>query len=166
MLSHFLVSLENVFVINTGPRVNIRHWGFPCLKRLQIQIPKFANVKFQSSKIQISSCQISKFQMSSCQTIWKQNKNRKIRSRTSQHFQNSRFSEMNIACCKDVLIIFFYLKKYFEDKYGGRGSTFGHSRNVPKRIAIDQESLMSHFGIITDKNSLKADSDDWGGGGP
>ena len=42
--------------------------------------------------------------------------------------------------------------KYFGDKYGLRGSRFGHmfgrSRNVPKNIAIGQESLISHLGII------------------
>ena len=47
---------------------------------------------------------------------------------------------------------FFYVSKYFSDKYGVRGSRFGNvcgrSKNVPKRIAIDQDSLISNFGII------------------
>ena len=38
------------------------------------------------------------------------------------------------------------------DKYGTRGSIFGNmigrSKNVLKHIAIDQESLISHSGII------------------
>ena len=55
--------------------------------------------------------------------------------------------------------IFLYSLKYFGDKYGVRGSRFGHifgrSRNVPKNIANDQESLLSHLGIIkTPKNSI------------
>ena len=41
---------------------------------------------------------------------------------------------------------------YCGDKYGARGSTFGHilgrCRTVPRSIAIDQESLMRHLGII------------------
>ena len=42
--------------------------------------------------------------------------------------------------------------KYFGDIYGVPGSIFsrlvGLSRNHPKSVAIDQESLISHFGII------------------
>ena len=42
--------------------------------------------------------------------------------------------------------IFLYFSKYFGDKYGVRGSIFGHivgrSKNVPKSIAIEQESYM------------------------
>ena len=50
-----------------------------------------------------------------------------------------------------------YVRKYFGDKYGVRGSRFGHvfgrSKNHPKSIAIDQESLISRLGIIeTPKN--------------
>ncbi len=41
---------------------------------------------------------------------------------------------------------------YCGDKYGARESTFGHilgrCRTVPRSIAIDQESLMRHLGII------------------
>ena len=40
----------------------------------------------------------------------------------------------------------------FGDKYGTRGSIFGNiigrSKNDLKHIAIDQESLISHCGII------------------
>ena len=49
--------------------------------------------------------------------------------------------------------IFLYFLQYFGDKYGVRGSIFGNifgrSKHVPKSIAIDQELLISHFGIIT-----------------
>ena len=55
-------------------------------------------------------------------------------------------------CFKDVPISFLYLLKYFVDKYEVRESIFsrfrGSSRNHPKSIAIDQESLISHLGII------------------
>ena len=49
--------------------------------------------------------------------------------------------------------------KYFGDKYGVRGSRFGlifgRSRNLPKSIATDQESLINHLGIIkTPKNPI------------
>ena len=49
---------------------------------------------------------------------------------------------------KDVPIL-LVLFKYFGDKYGARGSRFGHIFGVPKSIAINQESLISHLGIIT-----------------
>ena len=46
--------------------------------------------------------------------------------------------------------------KYFCNKYGAQGSIFGHmfgrSKNVPTSIAIGQESLISHVGIITTPN--------------
>ena len=49
-------------------------------------------------------------------------------------------------------IFVLYFLKYFGGKYGVRGSIFGHifgrSENVPKSITIDQESLISHWGII------------------
>ena len=57
----------------------------------------------------------------------------------------------NLIFPKDVPIGFLYCLKYFGNKYGVRGSIFGHifgrSKNVPKNIAIDQESLISHLGI-------------------
>ena len=50
-------------------------------------------------------------------------------------------------------LVFF---KYFGDKYGVRGSRFGdlfgRSKNIPKSIAIDEESLISHLGIIKNPN--------------
>ena len=46
----------------------------------------------------------------------------------------------------------FRIFKYIDDKCGVRGSRFGHifgcSKNVPKNTAIDQESLISHLGMI------------------
>ena len=42
--------------------------------------------------------------------------------------------------------------KHFGDEYGVRGSRFGdmfgRSKHVPKSVAIHQESLISHLGII------------------
>ena len=56
-------------------------------------------------------------------------------------------------CFKDVPIF----ACIFGDKYGVRGSRFSHifgqSKNIPKSIVIDQESLISHLGII--KTPLK-----------
>ena len=48
---------------------------------------------------------------------------------------------------------FLYVLKYSGDKYGVRRSSFGHffgrSKNhLKKKIAIDQESWISHFWII------------------
>ena len=48
--------------------------------------------------------------------------------------------------------IFLYFLKYVGDKYGVRGSIFGHvfgrSKNGPKNIAVGQESLICHSGIL------------------
>ena len=67
------------------------------------------------------------------------------------HFQNFRFSDMKI-CSKDVLTIIRWFLTHFSDEYGVRGTRFGYicgrSKNVPKNIATDQESLISHWGII------------------
>ena len=45
-----------------------------------------------------------------------------------------------------------YFQSFFCNGYGVRGSRFGHifggSKKAPKSAAIDQESLVSHFGII------------------
>ena len=55
-----------------------------------------------------------------------------------------------IIFVKDVSICFLYCLNYFGNKYGVRGSIFGHmfgrSKNVLKTIAIDQESFISPFG--------------------
>ena len=51
---------------------------------------------------------------------------------------------------------FLYFFKSFGDKYWVRGFRFGRffgsSRNHPQNIAIDRESLISHFGMIKAKN--------------
>ena len=67
-----------------------------------------------------------------------------------------RFSEFHIPRYENMFQrafhIFLYFLKYFGDRYGVRGTIFGNifgrSRNVPKHIAIDEESLIRHFGII------------------
>ena len=59
--------------------------------------------------------------------------------------------DMKIIFFYDARIISLYFLKYVGGKYRARGSTFGHifgrSRNQPKSIATDQESLISNFGI-------------------
>ena len=58
---------------------------------------------------------------------------------------------MEIIWSKDVPTFPCIFCKYSGDKYGVRESRFGHifgrSKNHPKSIAIDQESLINHFGI-------------------
>ena len=58
--------------------------------------------------------------------------------------------------------MFLYCLKCFGHKCGVRGSRFGHifgrSRNVPKSIAIDQGSLINHFGIIKKLRNTKTNS--------
>ena len=63
----------------------------------------------------------------------------------------------NLLFPKDVSICFLYLLNYVGNIFGLRESRFcehfGRSKNVLKNIAIDQESLISHFWIIkTHKN--------------
>ena len=54
--------------------------------------------------------------------------------------------------------VFLYSLKSFGDNYGVRGSRFDHmfgrSKNIPKSIVIDQESLISYLGIIKTPNKL------------
>ena len=76
-----------------------------------------------------------------------------------EHVQNVRFSDMKIeyfqGCPHNYLVLF----KYFGKKYGVRGSRFrrffGRSKIVLKSIAIDQESLISNFGVIETPKTLK-----------
>ena len=66
-------------------------------------------------------------------------------------FSDSQISKIHIfqGCSHIVSCIFL---KYFDDNWKGYGSrfwqNFGSSRNHPKSIGIDQESIFSHFGII------------------
>ena len=78
----------------------------------------------------------------------KQNKQRKPGFSKRLVHRPSKVSEFQIVryenhIFKDVPIAFLVFLKYFGDKYGVRGSIFGHivgrSKNVPKSIAIDQE---------------------------
>ena len=53
---------------------------------------------------------------------------------------------------------FLVCLKHFGDKYGVQGSIFsrffGRPENIPKSIAIDQESLINHLGRIKTKKTL------------
>ena len=102
-------------------------------------ISNYQNIR--SSNFEISNLQISKFQ------------NPKVRYTGLSkilRFPDSQISKIHIFQGRPH--IFLYFLKCFGDKYGVRGSRvgniFGRSRNVLKSIAIDQESLISHLGII------------------
>ena len=60
-----------------------------------------------------------------------------------RRYENNRF--------QGCPVFFLYSLKHFGDTYGVRGSRFGNifdrCKDVPKHIAIDQESLIGHFGI-------------------
>ena len=112
----------------------------------KFEISKFQSFRLQMVKFQIynvQNCQLSKLIFQSF---------KKLGTQTFKKKQNSIFSNMEIILFKDVPILFLYFWKYFGDKYGVRGSGFGHmfgrSENNPKNIAIERESLISHFGII------------------
>ncbi len=73
-------------------------------------------------------------------------------------FRNSDSHNLN-NICQGCSHMFLHFGKYFGDKYVVRGSRFGEnfgsSKNDPKNIAIDQESLIKHFGIIkTQKKTI------------
>ena len=105
---------------------------------------KMSNVPFANFQIPSSIFQIFKISKS---TIPKN-----IGTQSFQTSHNCRFSYMKITYFKQVPIFSCIFLKYFGESYGVRGSRidhiFGRSKNVPKSIAIDQESLISHFGII------------------
>ena len=110
----------------------------------------FPIVSSKSFKLQLSNFRISKFQNSN---------NSKLNNKTVRYTYLPTFSEFQILRYENDMFqrcphIFLYFLKRFGDKYGARGSRFGHvfgrSENVLKRIAIDHESLSSHLGIIKD----------------
>ena len=131
----------------------------------------FQCCSFQIFKFNISTCQMYhlpfvKFPISKCQIpnsksffssqILQQQKQITI-CLTNRCTYLPKVSEFQILRYKKCYfqgspIFVLYSLKYFGDKYGVRGSRFGRcfgsSRNHPKGIAIDQESLISHFGII------------------
>ena len=104
------------------------------------KVPKLRVSQFQSFRI--SNFRISKLK-----------KKRRTKHKSCIHIPSNifRISDSQICnnICSRMLPIVLYFVKYFGDRYGVRGSRFGHifrsSRNHPKSIAIDQESLISHF---------------------
>ena len=115
------------------------------------QISEFRVSTFQFSKFQnvgISICSIFKF---SDLHLLKFHSFKQLGTRTFQHFQNFRFSDIKNIFSRMPPYIFLYSLKYFGDKCGVRGSIFGHILVVPKMsksIAIDQDSLINHLGVI------------------
>ena len=116
---------------------------FPCLI-VKLQIPNF---KF-------SNLQFSNFKNSN---IWKYNIE-KLRYKNLPAISKIKIIRYEHNIFKYVPNSFLYLLKYFGDEYGLRGSRFsyifGRSKNVRKVIGIDQEPLISHFGIIKTPTQL------------
>ena len=123
--------------------------------KLEIPIINFQYSTFQISNFQLPNMfqnrilQLSKYGFTKFHNF----KVSKIKVRytdlpTFSDFQILRYEILFQGCPHH----FLYLFKYCCDKYGVRGSIFGHifgrSRNHPKSIAIDHESLISHLGII------------------
>ena len=114
-------------------RTPIRH--FPCLfprSPIGNQIVNVATFNFQISKLPIS-----KFQ--------KPTEKLEIRHtdlQTSFEFQILRYEK--IICFRYVPIFFLYLLKYFGDKYGLRGSRFGHIFGRPKNVLKVLQSIRNH----------------------
>ena len=111
------------------------------------QISNFQMFKLQTFKFQLLQfpiCNIANFQFSNLSFL-----NLKLSIFGTYTFQ---IVQTFRSCFNDVPIFFLYSLQHSGDKYGVRGSRFGdifgRSRNHPKSIAIDHESLISHFGII------------------
>ena len=119
---------------------------FPILKFSSFKFFNLQNLSFSNFKVSIF--QISNFKLSNSQIP----KFQKLGTHTFHKLKKFRFSDVKIICFKDVPIICLVIFKDFGDKYAGRGSRFGHifgrCRNHPKSTAINQESLISHLGII------------------
>ena len=126
--------------------------GFISSKFQKIEMPDKQVSNFQSFKA--SKFKIPKLQFSTFRNFENGNSKSEVAEwytgiPTFSDFQVLRYEN---KLFKDAPIFFLYLLKYFRDKYGVRGSRFGHmfgrSRNVPKSIAIDQEALICDLGII------------------
>ena len=130
--------------------------------KLSISKCSFSNFKF--SHLQISSLQFvflpllnfQVFQIANCQAPYF-----RFPVSNSKCPKRQVHRPSNIFRISDSQLWYFprtppyflvFVQKENGDKYWVRGSRFGHifgrSTNVLKSIAIDQESLISHFGII------------------
>ena len=100
----------------------------------------------------MSQCIFSSFTISNSNLLKFQNikvlrcENTKNIGTQTFHFQNFRFTDIK----KKFPRMFPYLYVFFDgERYGVRGSRFGHIfgrfKNIPKTIAIDQESLIMLF---------------------
>ena len=144
--SNFQLSFSNLKFANSQIS-NFQMFTFP-----NCQFSMFPNVHFQYS---IFKFQISKFQIVKKQTKTKTSKmgnSKTLGTQTFRHFHNFRSSDMKEEYFPRMFPYFLVFLKYIGDKYGARGYRFGElvgrSKNVPKNIAIDQESLIANLGII------------------
>ena len=81
-----------------------------------------------SSIFSIPKCPIFKFRIFKFQNF------KKFGTYTFQHFQNFRLSDMKKYYFQGCSHIVFVFLKYFGDKYGVRGSSFGRFLEVPEII--------------------------------
>ena len=128
------------------------------------QISKVPNVNWkcvQNSSLRTSKCQVLYFQLPNLTfliftlsdvPILIFQKFKKTVHRPSNIFRLPCHQIWKLTSRTFPYLFVYFLLKYFADKYKVRGSRFSHifgrSRNVPKSIAIDQDSLMNHLGII------------------
>ena len=124
----------------------------------QISIFIFQIFKLSHSNFKVSDCPFSNFQILKFPHVHFQTPKNQIPTfQTVWYIDLPRFSELQILRCENNIFqgyshncscIFWSI---FGDEYEARGSIFGHifgrSRHPPKRIAIDQDSLISHLGI-------------------
>ena len=147
---HFVFLIDMKFISNILKYFLRGSASFSGARLRDLKVSK--SLKFRSSPI--SKCQsfkLSKLRNFKFQSF-KKSKVQKFGTQTFQHFQNFIFSDMRNNMFQGCSHNFLYFLKYFGDEDGVRGSRFGHifgrSKNIPKSSAIDQESLISHFGII------------------
>ena len=137
-VGHFSIRTCSIFKfpVSKFPASQFTSFKFSKRQVLHLSSLTFTNCEYQSSNFKhFKNVSLNKFE--------------KLRTQTFRQFQNFIFSYMKIIFqgCSHNFLCFL---KYVGDNYEVR-TTFGHisgrSKNVLKSIAIDQESLISHFGI-------------------
>ena len=137
-------------------RMQLLALQFPLLQIVSFRIFEISNS--QTSQRLVSTFPNSRFKISKTTSIsnFEFSKLSKSTHRTIMCTYLPNFSELQVLkfeniFFKDIPIISCILK-YFGDECGARGSRFGHmfgrSKNIPKSVAIAQESLLSNSGRI------------------
>ena len=140
----------------------VQGWESECWGAI-LQSSNVHLLNFQISNFSITNLQVSNFPNFKLRVVkfhlFKVFNFRNFKLRNFKHLgthtfhtiHNFMFSDMKIIVVKDAPDV-SCMFEILGDKYGARGSIFsrfvGRSKNVPKSIAIYQESLISHLRIM------------------